>query len=65
MKTQTWIAVLMGVLVMMGGLVATAEDTKPLKVLIVTGGCCHDYEKQKVILAEGIGARAKVEFDVF
>jgi uncharacterized protein len=34
----------------------------PLKVLMVTGGCCHDYEKQKLILAEGISARANVEF---
>ena len=31
-----------------------AEDVKPLKVLQICGGCCHDYEKQKLILAEGI-----------
>lgn len=36
----------------------------PLKVLMVTGGCCHDYENQKLILAEGIGARANVEFTI-
>jgi uncharacterized protein len=36
----------------------------PLKVLLVTGGCCHDYEKQKLILQEGISARANVEFTV-
>src|ERR1041384_8051262 len=40
---------------------ATAADSKPLKALMVTGGCCHDYEKQKVILAQGICARANVE----
>lgn len=39
-----------------------AADVKPLKVLMVTGGCCHDYEHQKLILAEGISARANVEF---
>jgi type 1 glutamine amidotransferase len=38
-----------------------AEDAKPLRVLLVTGGCCHDYEKQHLILAEGISARANVE----
>lgn len=37
---------------------------QPLKVLMVTGGCCHDYEKQKVILADGISARANVEFTI-
>ncbi len=41
-----------------------ADDVKPLKVLMVTGGCCHDYENQKRILAEGISARANVEFTI-
>lgn len=41
-----------------------ATDAKPLKVLMVTGGCCHDYENQKRILAEGISARANVEFTI-
>jgi len=39
-----------------------AADVKPLRVLLVTGGCCHDYEKQHLILGEGISARANVEF---
>ena len=30
-------------------------------MLLVTGGCCHDYEKQHLILAEGLSARANVE----
>lgn len=38
-----------------------ADSAKPIRVLLVTGGCCHDYEKQHFILAEGIGARANVE----
>ncbi len=38
-----------------------AEPVKPLRVLLVTGGCCHDYEAQRMILAEGISARANVE----
>lgn len=41
-----------------------ADEIKPLKVLMVTGGCCHDYENQKMILAEGISARANVEFTI-
>ncbi len=36
----------------------------PLKVLMITGGCCHDYENQKMILAEGLSSRANVEFTV-
>jgi hypothetical protein len=31
---------------------------------MVCGGCCHDYANQKLILAEGISARANVEFTI-
>jgi type 1 glutamine amidotransferase len=34
---------------------------KPLRALLVLGGCCHDYKTQKDILAKGIGKRARVE----
>lgn len=37
-----------------------AAETKPLRVLLVTGGCCHDYEKQKDLLKEGLEQRANV-----
>jgi hypothetical protein len=33
---------------------------KPLRVLLITGGCCHDYPVQKDILKKGIEARANV-----
>ena len=31
---------------------------------MLTGGCCHDYEKQKEILSAGIGERANVGFEI-
>ena len=34
-----------------------AEAPKPLRVLLITGGCCHDYAAQKDILKKGIEAR--------
>ena len=37
------------------------ENVKPLKALLVLGGCCHDYNTQKDLLARGITARAHVE----
>jgi type 1 glutamine amidotransferase len=37
--------------------VVAAEDPKPLRVLIITGGCCHDYDHQGQILAHGIKER--------
>jgi type 1 glutamine amidotransferase len=41
-----------------------AEADKPIRALLVIGGCCHDYEKQKDILTKGISARANVEWTV-
>jgi type 1 glutamine amidotransferase len=43
---------------------ARAEEPKPLKVLLVTGGCCHDYAKQRLILKEGLEARARVAVEM-
>ncbi len=40
------------------------KPVKPLKALLVAGGCCHDYEKQKDVLKAGIEARAHVVVDV-
>ena len=43
---------------------ADPQPAKPLRVLLVCGGCCHDYATQKLLLAEGISARANVEFTI-
>lgn len=37
---------------------------KPLKALLVLGGCCHDYAKQKEILKAGLEERANVVVDI-
>src|SRR2546423_6881161 len=39
-------------------------DAKPIKALLVLGGCCHDYAKQKEVLSKGIAARANVEVTI-
>ena len=40
-----------------------ADAPKPLKVLLITGGCCHDYKGQKDVLKAGLEARANVVVD--
>ena len=35
-----------------------AQNTKPIKALLILGGCCHDYAQQKDILKKGIEERA-------
>ena len=41
-----------------------ADEVKPIRALLVLGGCCHDYQAQQHILKEGISARAHVEVTV-
>ncbi len=41
-----------------------AHATKPIRALLVTGGCCHDYTAQTKTLTEGISARANVTWTV-
>jgi hypothetical protein len=40
------------------------DEPKTLRLLLVTGGCCHDYAKQKDILKSGLEARANVVVDI-
>lgn len=52
-----------------GGAVASeakdgAKPKRPIQALLVTGGCCHDYDRQKLILPKGISARADVQWTV-
>ncbi len=40
---------------------AFAQDKPaPIKALLLTGGCCHDYKKQKDILKEGLEKRLNI-----
>lgn len=40
-----------------------AETAKPIRALLITGGCCHEYGRQKDLLKAGIEARANVVVD--
>ncbi len=37
---------------------------RPIRALLITGGCCHDYKEQINILSKGVSARARVEWTV-
>ncbi|MEZ6127661.1 MAG: discoidin domain-containing protein [Planctomycetaceae bacterium] len=43
---------------------AESSPKRPIHALLVTGGCCHDYDRQKLILTRGISARANVRWTV-
>jgi type 1 glutamine amidotransferase len=46
------------------GRAAPVLDAKPIRALLVIGGCCHDYKKQQELLTKGISARANVQWAV-
>jgi type 1 glutamine amidotransferase len=46
------------------GLARAADEPKPIRALLVIGGCCHEYDKQKDLLTKGISARANVEWEI-
>jgi len=40
---------------------AGAPAAEPVRALLITGGCCHEYSKQKDVLKQGLEARANVQ----
>ena len=40
------------------------QNERPIQALLVTGGCCHDYDRQKLIIPRGVSARADVRWTV-
>ena len=43
---------------------APGDSNAPIRALLVLGGCCHDYGKQKDLLTKGISDRANVTWTV-
>ena len=37
---------------------------KPIKALMICGGCCHDYTGQAKVVSEGVSARANVQWTI-
>lgn len=53
----------LAVFVLAGTSLTSSQAAQPLRVLLITGGCCHDYANQKEILKKGLEARANVAVD--
>jgi len=55
---RSWLA---AVLAACSSMCYAQDAPKPIKAMLVTGGCCHDYAKQKEVLKKGLQQRANVE----
>ncbi len=60
MKISSVLAALCGLFVLCHSALAEA----PLRVLLITGGCCHDYPTQSQRLIDAVGAMAEAKFTV-
>ena len=50
--------------VLAGPRVVPDEPARPIRALLVAGGCCHDYEKQKELLTRGLSRRANIQWTI-
>jgi type 1 glutamine amidotransferase len=62
MRFTSLIAV--GLCLVASGPAPAADEVKPIRALLIIGGCCHDYQAQQHILKDGISARAHVEITI-
>jgi type 1 glutamine amidotransferase len=62
MFKRTLQAALLALAVIAPSQASPLQDEKPIRALLVLGGCCHDYAKQKDIITKGISERANVQW---
>ncbi len=55
---------ILGLTVLAGPRVVPDEPARPIRALLVAGGCCHDYEKQKDLLTRGLSRRANIQWTI-
>ncbi len=65
MTSRAWFTHALGCATVVATSFCRAADTvEPLRVLLVAGGCCHDYATQSRLLEEGIESRVAARVDV-
>lgn len=64
MRSCVWSVFCVAVGLMLTGSALNAAEPAKLKGLLITGGCCHDYQTQKQIIAKGLAQRMNIEFDI-
>ncbi len=55
--------ILIGLLLIAVGSASQLSPAEPIRALLVTGGCCHEYGKQKDIIKKGLESRIHIVVD--
>ena len=61
---KMWVS-LIASLVLVTPCLGQSAQVKPIRALLIAGGCCHDYAKQQEALSQGIQSRANVQVDIY
>ena len=64
MKRRTLFPLIPAAVLLAIPLSANAAPARPLRALMVAGGCCHDYATQTKLLKEGIEERINASVEV-
>ncbi len=63
--TTLWLVAFLGVSILVTGCQnPTPTATRPLRALLITGGCCHNYKFQSEALTNAVGQVARVEWTI-
>ena len=62
--TQRLLLLTSGLCLAFCSLTLAADSAKPLRALLITGGCCHNYKLQGEALTNAVGKLAAVEWTV-
>ncbi|TWT91515.1 DUF7133 domain-containing protein [Stieleria varia] len=65
MRYLQLLALLCVLLSPVGSVLAQDSNLKPIRALLIAGGCCHDYANQQQAIRDGIQSRANVRIDVY
>lgn len=65
MRTQSSLRILLTAGLLFGGLALHAKKggEPDLKALLITGGCCHDYDQQREILPAAVDLKSKLKVE--
>ena len=57
-------AILVSVIALALGGCSLPKGETPISALLITGGCCHDYDFQKQVLTTGISEFADIDWTI-
>ena len=55
---------LLPIVALLSGACSKTDNSAPIHALLITGGCCHDYDYQKATLTNALSERAPIKWSI-